>query len=394
MKQLKSHIWFLSALFIVACNKQPAKGTFGYDAQFLQKHKETILLKEKEGQSQLAIVPDYQGRVMTSTAQGEEGKSYGWINHELIASGAIQPKINAVGGEDRFWLGPEGGQYSIFFPPGASFDFANWKTPTVLDTEPFDISSVSADRAVFEKRFQLRNYQGFVFDLKVEREVSIFSKKEIEQNLGITLNEDCAYVGYQSQNKVINQNEEAWSIDKGLLSIWILGMFAPSEETVILLPYKDSLQLNSAYFGSIDNSRLQADSGVVYFRGDGKYRSKIGLPPANATGLIGSYDPGNQVLTIVKHSFNGDSLYVNSLWEHQEYPYRGDVVNAYNDGPLADGSQLGPFYELESSSSAKALQPGEAMTHIHATFHFEGEQEAIYRIAQEALGIDLSKIPY
>jgi hypothetical protein len=34
------------------------------------------------------------------------------------------------------------------------------------------------------------------------------------------------------------------------------------------------------------------------------------------------------------------------------------------------------------------------MTHNHATFHFEGEQEAIYRIAQEALGIDLSKIPY
>lgn len=107
MKQLKPHILLLFALFIVACNKQPVKDTFGYDAQFLQKHKETILLKEKEGRSQLAIAPDYQGRVMTSTARGLKGRSYGWINHDLITSGEIQPKINAVGGEDRFWLGSE-----------------------------------------------------------------------------------------------------------------------------------------------------------------------------------------------------------------------------------------------------------------------------------------------
>jgi hypothetical protein len=25
------------------------------------------------------------------------------------------PHINVFGGEDRFWLGPEGGQFSIFF---------------------------------------------------------------------------------------------------------------------------------------------------------------------------------------------------------------------------------------------------------------------------------------
>ncbi|WP_282782607.1 DUF6786 family protein [Phaeodactylibacter xiamenensis] len=106
MKQIKTLIWLLSLLSIVACDEQPGEGTFGYDIHFLKAHKKTVLLKENDGQSQIAIVPDYQGRVMTSTAQGEKGKSYGWINHKLIASGAIQPKINAVGGEDRFWLGP------------------------------------------------------------------------------------------------------------------------------------------------------------------------------------------------------------------------------------------------------------------------------------------------
>jgi hypothetical protein len=35
--------------------------------------------------------------------------------------------MNAVGGEDRIWLGPEGGQLSIFFAPGVPYpgDVAN-----------------------------------------------------------------------------------------------------------------------------------------------------------------------------------------------------------------------------------------------------------------------------
>lgn len=381
-------------LLLGACSGDARKGTFGYDISFLSPRIETHILTAEEGRCQVLLAPDYQGRVMSSTAQGSEGRSYGWINHELISSGELQPKINAVGGEDRFWLGPEGGQYSIFFQSGDAFEFDNWQTPAVLNTEPFDMITATANRASFEKSFKLTNYQGFLFDLKVEREIQIFSQQEIEEKLGITLDSDCHFVGYQSRNKVTNQNEMAWNKDNGLLSIWILGMFTPSDETAILLPYRDSLQLNTAYFGPVDNSRLQADNKVVYFKGDGKYRSKIGLPPANATGLLGSYDPVNQVLTIVEHSFDQDSLYVNSLWKHHENPYRGDVVNAYNDGPLEDGSQLGPFYELESSSSAKSLKPGESMTHTHATFHFEGDKGAIHRVAQEVLGIDLSQIPF
>ena len=39
----------------------------------------------------------------------------GWLNREAIASGERKEHINVFGGEDRFWLGPEGGQFSIFF---------------------------------------------------------------------------------------------------------------------------------------------------------------------------------------------------------------------------------------------------------------------------------------
>ena len=107
---------------------------------------------------------------------------------------------------------------------------------------------------------------------------------------------------------------------------------------------------------------------------------------------MGSYDAENGLLTIVEYSFAGDSTYVNSLWEFQEEPYKGDVVNSYNDGPFEDGSQLGPFYELESSSSAKELEPGQVMEHIHKTYHFEGDFDLLNMISKSALGVDLNQI--
>ena len=53
--------------------------------------------------------PAYQGRVMTSTAEGDGGMSFGWINNELIDSNREEEHFHAFGGEERFWLGPEGG---------------------------------------------------------------------------------------------------------------------------------------------------------------------------------------------------------------------------------------------------------------------------------------------
>lgn len=69
----------------------------------------------------------------------------------------------------------------------------------------------------------------------------------------------------------------------------------------------------------------------------------------------------------------GVTGYVNSMWEIQKEPFAGDTVNSYNDGPPSPGAKpLGPFYEIETSSAAAALQPGKSIEHIHRTFHFQG----------------------
>ena len=58
--------------------------TFSEDVAFLQNHVEVITLGQGERQPQVAIVPAYQGRVMTSTVGGDEAPSHGWINYCLL----------------------------------------------------------------------------------------------------------------------------------------------------------------------------------------------------------------------------------------------------------------------------------------------------------------------
>src|SRR5688500_10189733 len=82
---------------LVACalaQSSALGASFGEDVAFLQKHTEVVVLSAGAGQAKVAVVPAWQGRVMTSTAQGDAGKSFGWINRDLIASKKIQPHIN------------------------------------------------------------------------------------------------------------------------------------------------------------------------------------------------------------------------------------------------------------------------------------------------------------
>jgi hypothetical protein len=133
---------------------------------------------------------------------------------------------------------------------------------------------------------------------------------------------------------------------------------------------------------------------VILFRADGQYRSKIGLPPSRALSVAGSYDASARVLTLVQFTRPADAHgYVNSMWEIQREPYRGDTLNSYNDGPPAPGQPpLGPFYELETSSPALSLSPGQQYTHTHRTFHLAGPEADLDRIARATLNVGLAEM--
>ncbi|WP_071797469.1 DUF6786 family protein [Labilibacter marinus] len=389
---VKSIVIVFMIVVLVSCSQEIPKGTFAYDLNFLERHQKVITLSTNNKKSQIIVLPELQGRVITSTAAGLQGNSYGWMHYDLISSGKFEEHYNPFGGEDRFWIGPEGGQYSIFFKNGTDFTFENWYTPKAIDTEPFDIINQSEKEVSFNKKMHLVNYQDFEFDIEVNRTVSIFNKKQVENDLGVILSDQVDFVAYQSHNEITNTGTQEWTKENGLLSIWILGMFMPSENTTVILPYKDSLALNTSYFGTIPPEKLTITDKHVMYKGDGKCRFKMGLPPQNAMPYIGSYDAKNSILTIVSYSFAGDTNYVNSVWRKTDNPYGGDVVNSYNDGPLEGGTHFGGFYELETSSSAKELKPGENIKHIHKTYHFEGDFDALNSISKQLLQKDLISI--
>jgi hypothetical protein len=373
---------------------------FGDDAAFLKKHTpDLIILSDKAGQAKVAVSPAWQGRVMTSTATGDKGISFGWINRKHIESGKILPHMNAFGGEERFWMGPEGGQFSIFFEKGKKFEFADWQTPAIFDTKPFKVIKKSDDKAVFGEEFSLTNYSGTKFDIAVERTVSLLSAKEAWKHLGVEPAKGVELVAFASDNKITNKGKEAWKKETGLLSVWILCMFNPSPSTTIVAPINAGPEselgnkVTSNYFGDVPADRLVVKDNVVFLKADGKFRSKIGLNPKRSKAVLGSYDADNKVLTIAQFTQpKGVTDYVNSLWKLQDNPFGGDAANSYNDGPNDSGEIMGPFYELESSSPAAALAPGKSLTHTHRTIHLTGPEAELDKIAKAVLGQSLAEI--
>lgn len=371
----------------------PVVPSFGAVMTVLEEHTDVVVLDD--GTARVAVVPQYQGRVMTSTFGGDEGPSLGWVNLPLIASGKHTPQFNAFGGAERFWLGPEGSQFSIFFDSGKSAEFPNWRVPAVIDTEAWSVAENDSSHVSFVKELRLTNQSGFVFDVRVGRTVRILDRNAVAQVVAADIPVSLDMVAYESENQLTNLGKEAWTESSGMLSIWILGMLPPGEKTRIVMPILSGPgpAVNDDYFGKLPPNRLSVNDRVVVMRADGKERGKIGIPRARARDVIGSWDPSLGVLTLAQFSLVPEKLaYVNAKWGPQPEPFAGDVANAYNDGPTPGGAALGPFYELESSSPAAALSPGDSLTHVHRTVHLRGERKALDVIAQKVLGVSLVDI--
>ena len=380
---------------------------FGGDLAFLKAHTPIHLLSDPSSGARVAIAPAWQGRVMTSSATGDDGTSFGWIHYANVETGILPPDqrqglarhIHIFGGEERFWLGPEGGQYALFFPPApAGYTFENWQTPPLIDTDAFDITASDASHIEFHKEADLTNRAGTRLRLGITRSVRLLDRPAIARLLKSTVPDGLAVVGYRSTNTLTNRGDSAWTREHGLVSIWLLGMFKHGPGVTVVVPVQPGAgpAVNADYFGPLGAERLRVTDQAVFFKGDGAYRSKIGVPPARTTGIVGSYDPQRKTLTILHCEVppHAASLpYVRSQWMDHQAPYAGDLINAYNDGPPAPGeAPLGPFHEVETSSPALPLQPGEAITHIQETIHLQGDPQRLDPIARAVLGVSLEEI--
>src|SRR4051812_42812213 len=170
------------------------EGSFGYDLNFLKQHDSVIVLKSDEN-SQIIVSPKYQAKVFTSTADGNEGLSFGWVNYKAFTA-PVDAHMNAYGGENRFWLGPEGGKFSLFFKPGSKMAFENWKTPAPIDTETWTVTDKSNNGVSMQKEMRLVNYKGTEMQLLVDRSIKMLDRQQLSSDIGIGLDTAVKVVGY------------------------------------------------------------------------------------------------------------------------------------------------------------------------------------------------------
>ena len=389
--QLKSAILFGEVLFLVAQLPVIAASatSFGEDLALLRECTEIIELGGPEGSARVAVAPKFQGNVMTGTLDGDTGYSNGWIARDAMRADR-DGDGGDFGGEDRWWIGPLGGQFSFYYQQIQPLDEGNWAVPAVLGAEPMEVVSVADDRVHLRKNFSLVNFIGTRFDLCMDRWVRLLTAGEAEACLDTKLT-GFKVVAFESRHRLTNMGDRAWAEATGLPSIWSLGMFPGSKAGVVIIPTGGGLRRSQVpvYLSRVGEDRLAVTDKALLYRADGRMRNKIGIPREFCGRIFASYNPERALLTLVQYAFDPDARrYFNSRVSFQDNPYQGEPVQIYNDGTAAqDGSAS--FYELESTSSMKELEPGQSLHHWHRVFHVSGNEEALDGLAKDLLDMGI-----
>ena len=364
---------------------------FERDLAFLREHDPDLVVL-RSGDAALAASARYQGKVFTSTTGG--GESQGYIAYGAFAVDPPAARINAYGGEQRLWVGPEGGPLSVFFPADVPFAHEYWRTPAPIDREPWELASAGEREVSFRKTARFASRAGATFDARLDRRVELLDATELRERLGGEVVDELAGVGYVTANALTNVGAEPWTEQTGAPCLWALDMLPAGDSVVVVLPYRGATPAtldttNAGYFGATPPERLRVVEGAVLFRGDGEEVGKVGLPPRRATGRLGAVDLERGVLTVVDFGLDPRARYLGMEWAEADDPYAGDAATSYNHDNRPAGAS---FFELESVGPAAFLAPGETSAHRHAVYHLAGPRHAVMSATRRLLGPDSSAL--
>src|SRR5262249_34368745 len=137
------------------------------------------------------------------------------------------------------------------------------------------------------RQMQLQNAARTQFTLEVSREIHLQKAHHFGELFGKEAQSalesaKLKMVGFQTINTITNRGP-AMTRERGLISIGSRGHFPATPRTYIIAPFKTGLEsdvgpvVNSDYFGDVPADRLRLSSQAIFFTGDGRFRSKIGV---------------------------------------------------------------------------------------------------------------------
>ncbi|MBI3818302.1 MAG: hypothetical protein HY286_06385 [Planctomycetes bacterium] len=324
------------------------------------------------------VAPGLQGRVLASWIDGE---LVSYININDLEDPEQDRPFNNYGGEDRFWIGPEVGEFGFFKDPGPPAEHAKqpWRVPRDLNKGAFVIKESTPSSLALARSIKLMNRRGAWFQMSVAREIRALDAAGAARLLGFEPDANIQYSAMQTINTVTNAGVAPWSIESGIPFIWNLGQFQVGDDVEIIAPHQGGelgVVYNAFYFGTIPDDRIKMDASKVTMRADGKFKSKIGMPPERTTGRAFALDRSRGLLYCIIFDVEPSAKYVNNLWSASAHsPFRGDAFQSYNSDDCT-------FFELESASPALELAPGQSHTHRHATIIMKGDPVRLMRYIQ------------
>ncbi|OGO39190.1 MAG: hypothetical protein A2147_09350, partial [Chloroflexi bacterium RBG_16_57_8] len=308
----------------------------------------------------VVVSPSLVGRVMASTASGDGGNVLGWINREAIEQGMVDPVFNNVGGEERFWFAPEGGQFGLCMGRHIS-SVEHYDVPDAFTSQPFDVLSDDKRSIAMRSVMRFENASGTSFAMEVTRTASILDA--CPYLLGCA--EEADFVGFQTDNISRNVDSKPVSRAGGAVAMFCLTQFVTRPRLITIVPFRRGPEeelgrpLRWEYFelhpalkarGGLPEGYMEIGDSAALLRVDGKEPGKVGVGRERAVPRLASIDLDLSELTIMDFDFYPELEYVAGYWKQLEKPYEGDVMStAYGEGS----------YELENLSPALFLEPGQ-----------------------------------
>lgn len=304
----------------------------------------------EKGDLRVLVSPRNQGRVLVAE---KEGECFGWVNLEALKNG------RGGGGLDRFWFGPDGSQFTVFFRPGAPLEEGNWRVPDEVAGGEMTVTKRGEEFLEMERDIEVKNHLGTEFRVRLLRTVSLSNR------------------GLKVTNVVTNLGED-WSEERGLLAIWNLASLQGRETTRVIFPVQE-VEKVQRYFEPFREGQLHLKNGRASFRCSGNWRSKIGLKREDCAGFLSvreERDSSDLVILTMRYAVGTGQRYPHAERGPQKRPYAGDLMNVYNHGTL-DRSPLAEaaFYELESASAMPELRQGESFSHWQELDFLPGEED-------------------
>ena len=146
----------------------------------------------------------------------------------------------------------------------------NWFTPPAFNEGEWKVrfrSQGGRSSVNMSMHMKFQNTSSTWFDIDVIRQVKLLSSDDFNKIFGSTAGElvgqpGVKMVAYETANRITNRGP-AFSKDKGMISIWILGMMNASPKAVIIAPYKPGSEaelgpvVKGDYFGTVPADRLK-----------------------------------------------------------------------------------------------------------------------------------------